>query len=189
MQKWISALTGIGLALATAAPSVAAPLREDFAAMLAGFQAHGEPGRTGIAMGLAKAGGRTTPVKLQITGVSGLNFTLTRNLMFGPPDLKQATYGFRFTGAGADGLVYEVTQSPVGTQPAVTVRCRGKKDGAGRVDVTFSCLRPEVEALGALAQPSFTFTFRVGPPFGIAIGEGLDNVFAVDTNSDFKPGS
>ena len=187
MSSMTRSLAGVALAFACTAPAAAATLREDFAAMLSGFQAHGEPGRTGIAMGLARAGGKTTPVKLQLSGVAGLNFTLTRSLMFGPPDLKQATYGFRFTGAGADGLVYEVTQSPVGTQPAVTVRCRGKKDGPGRADITFKCLRPEVEALGSLAEPSFTFTFRMGPPFGIAIGEGLDNVFAVDANSDYKP--
>ena len=187
MARLYGALAGTVLAFAMTAPALSAPLRDDFAAMLTGFQAHGEPGRTGIAMGLAKAGGKTTPVKVQLSGVAGLDFTLARSLMFGPPDLKQATYGFRFTGAGADGLVYEVTQSPVGTQPAVTARCRGKKDGAGRVDVTFRCLRPEVEALGSLAEPSFTFTFRTGPPFGIVIGEGLDNVFAVETSSDYKP--
>jgi hypothetical protein len=187
MPKTTRSLAGIVLALACTAQAAAAPLHDDFEAMLSGFQAYGEPGRTGIAMGLAKAGERTTPVKVQITSVAGPNFTLTRSLMFGPPELKHATYGFRLTGAGAGGLVYEVTQSPVGTQPAVTVRCRGQKNGPGRADVTFTCLRPEVEALGSLAEPSFTFTFRMGPPFAIVIGEGLDNVFSVDTNSDYQP--
>lgn len=187
MRKSIGLATGVILALAMNTTAVAASLRDDFAAMLAAFQAHGEAGRTGIAMGLAKAGGKTTPVRVQLGAVSGMNFTLTRSLLFGPPELKQATYRFRFTGMSGEALGYEVTQSKVGSQPEVTVRCRGKKDGPGRIDVTFRCFRPEVEALGSLAEPSFTVSFRAGPPFGIAIGEGLDNVFAVDANSDFTP--
>lgn len=188
MRTLIGLAAGVIAALAMNTTAVAASLRDDFAAMLAAFQAHGEAGRTGIAMGLAKVGGKTTPVKVQLGAVSGMNFTLTRSLLFGPPELKQATYRFRFTGTNAQGLAYEVTQSPIGTQPEVTVRCQGKKVGPGRIDVTFRCFRPEVEALGSLAEPSFTVSFRAGPPFGIAIGEGLDNVFAVDTNSDFTPG-
>lgn len=179
-------LAGV-LAAASALPVRAASLKDDFAGMLARFQAYGEPGRTGIAMGLAKAATRTTPVRLQVAGVNGLNFTLSRELMFGPPDLKRADYGFRFVSAGPDGLVYDVTQSAVGSQPVVTARCRGKKDGPGRVDVTFRCLRAEVEALGSLAEPSFTFRFRTGPPFGISVGEGLDNVISIEANSNFAP--
>lgn len=185
MIRCVTPISLLILALATATPAGAASLRDDFGAMLARFSAFGEPGRTGMAMGLAKVGGKTTPVKLQISGVSGMNFALKRSLLFGPPDLKEATYAFRFFGAGPDGLVYDVTQSPVGAQPSVTVRCRGRKDGPGRVDVTFRCFRPEVEALGSLAEPSFTFTFRTGAPFGVAIGEGLDNVFTVDASSGF----
>jgi hypothetical protein len=175
---------------ASATPALAEPsLRSDFAAMLEQFQAHGEPGKTGIAIGQASAAGKTFPLaRIQVSAVTGAGFTLSRKILFVPDNLKDQSYGFRFVSASATELVYEVTQSAAGEMAAVTVRCRGRQKRPARGDIQFNCYRPEVERLGpSLAQPSFTFTFTATPQFSIGIGEGLDNIFTVDTNSDFKP--
>jgi hypothetical protein len=179
-----------------AAALVASPARADsalqttFRAAITQFAAYGEPGKTGIAIGPASAGGRTFPVaRIKITEAQGMDFTLSRLILFVPDAQKDQTFRFRFTRATADTLVYSVTQTPGLTTASQTVNCVGRRNGQGALNLLFKCYRPAVEALGTLAEPSFTFTFAtdVNPPFRIAIGEGLDNIFTLDASSAFAP--
>lgn len=181
----------LGVLALTASPARAeSALQTAFGAAITQFAAYGEPGKTGIAVGQASAGGRTIPVaRIQITEVRGMNFTLSRRILFVPADQKDQTFRFRFIRATDDILVYSVTQTPGLTTATQTVNCVGRRNGPGALNLLFKCYRPEVESLGSLAEPSFTFTFAtdVNPPFRIAIGEGLDNIFTIDASSAFSP--
>ena len=190
MLRTIMTLT-VGAAALVASPARAdSALQTTFRAAITQFAAYGEPGRTGIAIGQAAAGGRTIPaVRIKITEAQGMDFTLSRLILFVPENQKDQTFRFRFIRATDDILVYSVTQTPGMTTATQTVNCVGRRNGPGALNLLFKCYRPEVESLGTLAEPSFTFTFAtdVNPPFRIAIGEGLDNIFTIDTSSAFTP--
>ena len=178
------------LALVAAPARAESALQTTFSAAITQFAAYGEPGKTGIAIGQASAAGRTIPVaRIQISEVQGRDFTLSRRILFVPADQKDQTFRFRFTRATDDILVYSVTQTPGLTTASQTVNCVGRRNGPGGLNLLFKCYRPEVEALGTLAEASFTFTFAtdVNPPFRIAIGDGLDNIFNLDASSAFTP--
>ncbi len=181
----------VALALAGLAVSPAwsaGGLKSDFLTALSGFQKFPVASETGLALGDAAAAGRTFPLaSLKISNVSGGSFTLTRKLLYVPATQKERTYQFRLTGGTADVLQYEVTQAATADSPALLTHCQGKKTGQGRFGILIRCFRPEVEALGSLAQPSFTFLFKADPTFGIQMGEGLDNIFTVDAGSDYTP--
>lgn len=181
----VLALAGLSPAQTLAAPSPQA----DLATALAGFQSFPVGSNTGLTSGEASARGKSYPlVTIKVSDVRGGSFTLIRRIMlYVPPALAERTYAFRLSGSVPGNLTYEVTQAAAAGAPAFVTHCRASRNGPGRVNMLIKCYRPEVEALGSLAQPSFTFTFKVDPTFGIGIGEGLDNIFTVETGSDFTP--
>ncbi|MDP1630097.1 MAG: hypothetical protein Q8L66_01600 [Caulobacter sp.] len=177
------------LACLAASPArAAADLKGDLFAVLTAFQSVPVGKRTGVAIGTATAAGKTFPLaNLQVSDVNGGAFTLTRTLLFVPASEKTRTYGFKLVSGTADTLKFQVTQAATDAMPTLVTQCQGKKNGSGRVNILVRCFRPDVAALGSLAEPSFTFTFKADPTFAIQMGEGLDNLFEVETSSDFRP--
>jgi hypothetical protein len=76
----------VGAAALFASPARAdSALQTTFSAVITQFAAYGEPGKTGIAIGPASAGGRTFPVaRIKITEAQGMDFTLSRLILFVP---------------------------------------------------------------------------------------------------------
>lgn len=161
-----------------------------FTAALKAVSAYKVGEEAGVLIGDATAAGHTIPlVSVTVSDVADGAFRLTRKMLFGPPEQKETRWDFRLTGLGAnaDELRYAVTQTQQSTagQPRVATECLARRAATGAVSM--QCFRPEIANLGpSLAQPSFSFAFRPWPLFQIDIGPGLDNIFTVKTESEFR---